>query len=102
MIDDNFLDIDPPLDVTVKLLSTENGGLHTPVLPEQKFRPDMFFTISNRQFWGQLNVQEKIFPGEEGKAILVGVYPRDMVEYFKSGNQIDLKMLKSIGVATIS
>jgi len=101
MKDSEFVSIDPPVRVLLKLRATEDGGRTTPLSPEERFRPEMFLSTNERQFWGELRVVELLHPGNTGEAILFGSTPKDLQGCFTSGNVINLRMSSHIGWATV-
>ena len=74
---DDFISTKEPIPVEVELSSTDSGGLHNPVVPGQNFRPDMYIGSDNRQFWGQIDFAEP-------------VYPYDLRSFFTAGATFEL------------
>ncbi len=102
MDQDDLESTSKPIEVMLELFRTENGGRHTPLSPEENWRPDMYFEENDRQFWGQLNTQETLEPGCKGKADLFAVFPKDLSDFFTPGRKIRLIMGPAIlGVAII-
>ena len=92
MEESDFRKIENTLSIEVELTSASEGGRHTPVSPNENWRPDMYFAENNRQFWGEIKVTELISPGHKGNGKLFAVYPKDLEPLFSSGNIIKLFM----------
>lgn len=90
MESDPFRKTGTPLPVKVALRATDDGGLHTPVVPGQNFRPDMYLAENGSQFWGQLDFDEPVYPGEKVVGKLSAVFPREMEPFFRAGAKIEL------------
>ena len=103
---DDFISTKDPVPVEVELSSTDSGGLHNPVVPDQNFRPDMYIGSDNRQFWGQIDFAEIVYPGSTSNGLLHAVYPYDLCSSFTAGATVELllgdsyvgkaKLLKSV------
>ena len=82
---------DSPLDIKakVKLLSTEEGGRHTPIIGSVAFRPNHNFgNADNRIFYiGQINFDkdDTIFPGEERIVEIVFLNVKGLNEILSTG-----------------
>ena len=87
---DDFISTKEPIPVEVELSSTDSGGLHNPVVPGQNFRPDMYIGSDNRQFWGQIDFAEPVYPGSTSNGLLHAVYPYDLRSFFTAGATFEL------------
>ena len=67
----DFISSKEPIAVEVELSSTDSGGLHNPVVPGQNFRPDMYIGPGKRQFWGQIDFAELVYPGDTANGFLL-------------------------------
>lgn len=88
----DFISSKEPIPVEVELSSTDSGGLHNPVVPGQNFKPDMYIGPEKRQFWGQIDFAELVYPGDTANGFLFAVYPYDLQPLFAAGAHIELFM----------
>ena len=91
-----------PMKVLVELTQTDSGGRVNPVVPGENWRPDMYLSQSDRQFWGQIDFETLVYPGSTQEGWLNASYPRDLSDQFVSGTKIRLMNgAQIVGTATI-
>jgi len=93
---DSFITTNKPIPITIELVATQDGGIHTPITPEDNWRPDMYIATNNRQFWGEIKINTIVKPGEKNQGNLYATYPSDLATYFTKGAVINLVLGSSL------